>query len=494
MILYDKTKNEFGYVFETASNRKKFYCICDYCGKEFLRIKKTIIECNKVISKDSCGIGECKKRKSEEVHYLKYGLFNSGGSQKSLEKRKATSLEKYGNEEYSRSEECKNRNRQKHGTDYHTQNPDFINKIHNTCREKYGADHYSQTKEYKEKLKNIFLDKYGVDHYSKTDDFKNKLRQKMIEKYGADSIFQSDYYHELVESGQIVSNFGKTQSDIANFLNDLGFQFKSNRSLLNGKEIDLYDGKINVAIEYCGLYWHNEQSPQPRGRSYHYDKYKNCLTKGIRLITIFEDEWKLRENQCKDFLRSVVARPLVKVYARKCDLKEVDFKEYNDFCDLYHIMGKGKKPFISFGLYFGGDLLGLVAFSRHHRDNNKDKVVLSRMCFKSGYQIPGGASKLLNAGVNWSKNNYKSILSWSDNRWSLGSVYDKLGFSIIKESPPDYSYVLKKGGSLRRLSKQSCKKCFINCPDSKTEREWMSDLGYARIWDCGKKTWEFKIH
>lgn len=493
MILHEKTKQEFGYDFMTASNRKQFYCICDYCSKEFIRIKRTIVECNRVISKDSCGVGECKKKKSEEVHVFKYGMINSGGSKASLEKRKATSLEKYGNEEFNRSKECKKRNNEKYGADYHTQSSDFIEKIHKTCQEKYGADHYSQTSEYKEKFKQVFLEKYGVDHYSKTDEFKEKLSKTMIEKYGASSIFQSDYYHGLVESGEVTSNFGKTQSEITDFLNNFGFDFKPNRSLLSGKEIDLYDSNLNLAIEYCGLYWHNEQSPQPRKRSYHFDKYRICLSKGIRLITIFEDEWKLRNEHCKDFLRSVISHPVEKIFARKCQLKQVDGKEALNFCDSYHILGKGKNPKISFGLYFNNELLGLISLNRHHRDNYKDKIILSRMCFKSGYQILGGASKLLSACVNWSKNVYTSIISWSDNRWSMGSIYETMGFVKIKDLPPDYSYVLKKGGSLQRLSKQSCKKCFTNCPDTKTEREWMSELGYARIWDCGKKTWELKL-
>jgi hypothetical protein len=130
MILHDKTEKEFGYVFTTATNRSCFYCVCDYCGEEFTRCKKTIIECNKVVSKDSCGIGNCKKSKSEEVQLLKFGVTNAGATKESLEKRKKSSLEKFGVENYSSSEECKKR-----------------------IQEKYGVDHLSQAKEVKEKVK-----------------------------------------------------------------------------------------------------------------------------------------------------------------------------------------------------------------------------------------------------------------------------------------------------------------------------------------------------
>ena len=105
-----------------------------------------------------------------------------------------------------------------------------------------------------------------------------------------------------------------------------------------------------------------------------------------------------------------------------------------------------------------------------------------------GWQIVGGASKLFSAGVKWCKENlYGKIISWSDNRWSNGNIYIKLGFDLEKNMPPDYSYV--DNSKHIRLSKQSCKKSDINCPPDVTEKKWMINNGFARIWDCGKKRW-----
>ena len=54
---------------------------------------------------------------------------------------------------------------------------------------------------------------------------------------------------------------------------------------------------------------------------------------------------------------------------------------------------------------------------------------LSRFCNKAGYNIIGGASKLLN---NFIKNNevYR-IISYADKDWSIGSLYYTLGFENI---------------------------------------------------------------
>jgi hypothetical protein len=113
MILHEKAEKDFN----TASNYTKFPCICDYCGKEFMRHKRTIIQCNKTVSKDSCGVGECKKTKSDEVQTILYGMKNVGGTPESMKKKKKTCEILYGNEIYQRSEEGKKRSNEKWGTD-----------------------------------------------------------------------------------------------------------------------------------------------------------------------------------------------------------------------------------------------------------------------------------------------------------------------------------------------------------------------------------------
>jgi len=83
-------------------------------------------------------------------------------------------------------------------------------------------------------------------------------------------------------------------------------------------------------------------------------------------------------------------------------------------------------------------------------------------------------------------------LSWSDNRWSDGSVYKKLGFTLDEHLKPDYTYVSLINPK-RRISKQSQKKSATNCPPEITELEWANTRGLARIWDCGKTRWVFQV-
>lgn len=87
---------------------------------------------------------------------------------------------------------------------------------------------------------------------------------------------------------------------------------------------------------------------------------------------------------------------------------------------------------------------------------------------------------------------YKKIISWSDNRFSDGNVYKKTGFRKTAELAQDYSYVYYKAPK-KRESKQSFKKGLIKCRENQTERERALELGYSRIWDCGKIRWEMEI-
>ena len=258
------------------------------------------------------------------------------------------------------------------------------------------------------------------------------------------------------------------------------------------KEIDIYLPDYKVGIEYCGLYWHNEGNGQ-KGKTYHFDKMKLVESHGVRLITIFEDEWVGRKDQVKNFLMSVVGLSDTKISARKCQLVPVDILVGRAFLEQHHIQGPARLNLVFFGLEFNGELIGVVSGGRHHRQGHKTELVLDRLCFKGGITVQGGASRLFKALVGYAQaNGYSKVVSWSDNRWSQGNVYRKMGFILEQELGPDYSYV-DISNPHRRYSKQSMKKKGSERTGNLTERELREAEGYSRIWDCGKKRWTFQV-
>jgi len=167
--------------------------------------------------------------------------------------------------------------------------------------------------------------------------------------------------------------------------------------------------------------------------------------------------------------------------------KSISGKIAKDFINEYHIQELKKSPKIAFGLFYCDELYSVMTFTNHHRDASK--LVLNRFCTKSGYTIVGGASKLFTNAV---KVLNQTIYSWSDNRYSDGNVYEKLGFKLEKELVPDYSYVDNKN-TFVRIPKQKMSKKNIGCPESQKEHEFLKEKEIYRIWDCGKKLWVFKI-
>ena len=565
MLLNKKTIQEFNYSFETAGSTKPIYLQCDYCGKEFLRAKRHILQLNSIVNKDSCGDKSCtvKKRKdatkakygdncfkeaflekAKKTSLKHYGVDNPAKSEVIKDKIKKTNLKKYGCESYLSTKEKQIKSiemsRNKYGTNFPSQSEEVKKKIQNTClkrygrtshhteewkkkvklivQKKYGVDsvmhlqnvkdkqqnsvlknygvkHPLQNQEIKERFISTCIDKFGVPNYSQTEEYKEKYKKTCMEKYGVphpmmdDNIKTNAFQIKLNKYGALYANLGAGEKDLKNYLKECtGLEFKPNIQILHGKEIDLFNEEMKLGFEYCGLYWHTELSKEPRKRSYHYKKYKQCKDAGIRLITVFEDEWTHRNHQSKGVIKSICSGYDEKIPARKCKVEDISKNTGSVFLEVNHLMGISSNAIKFIGLTFEGVLVGLLVLGRHHR--KKGAKTITRLCFKSGIQIVGGVSKLLKACKQYCKNNnINELVTWSDNRWSEGNVYAKTGFSLDAELPPDYSYVNLKS-SKKRISKQSQKKSKTGCPVGKTEREWCAEHDLARIWDCGKKRWK----
>ena len=213
-------------------------------------------------------------------------------------------------------------------------------------------------------------------------------------------------------------------------------------------------------------------------KDYHLIKLKMCQEKGVRLITVFEDEWVYKKEIVKSKIYGLL-RKHQKVFARKCNLQEVNLKEAKNFMNINHLQDYSNST-KAWGLYYQDELVSCMTIGKHHRQNSKYKWVLNRFCNKLNTTIVGGASKLLMATKD-----FRPLVSWSDLRWSEGNVYKKLGFKLEETLKPDYSYTK----SQKRHSKQSLRLKPHEKELGKTEHQLRLEQGYYRIHDCGKQRW-----
>ena len=262
----------------------------------------------------------------------------------------------------------------------------------------------------------------------------------------------------------------------------------SNRSIINPYELDIYIPDHNLAIEFNGLYWHTEN--QSRDKRYHYNKWKQCKDKGIQLITIWEDEW--RDKQ--DIVKSMLAHKLgvshsPRVYARKTTLHPLESLQARSFLDSYHIQGFARST-AYFGLYDSNNTLVAVSSWR----KNKNTLYLDR--YATSCSVIGGMGKMLKKGKEIAREyGCTKIVTFADHQVSTGLLYEKLGFSLDKELSPDYRYLVdeerkhKFGYRMTRFKNDP----YLKYKEGLTESQLAKINGIKRIWDCGKSRYIINI-
>src|SRR5690606_32397406 len=124
-------------------------------------------------------------------------------------------------------------------------------------------------------------------------------------------------------------------------------------------ELDIVIPEANIAIEYCGLYWHSEIHKEPK---YHLDKLNACIEQNIRLITIFSDEWQERQDIVKSKILQILGKSTQStIFARKCKVVTLSREQKKKFFDQYHIQGAGPGS-ITYGLEYKEEVVAAMTF------------------------------------------------------------------------------------------------------------------------------------
>jgi hypothetical protein len=261
-----------------------------------------------------------------------------------------------------------------------------------------------------------------------------------------------------------------------------GYWFKTEDG--KRKEYDIYIPSKKLAIEYHGLYWHSEEQAEKRD----FEKYQIARHRGDRLIQIYQDEWRLKPHVILRRIEFELS-PCLDKHKRIKPIFEIHFKktppEARAFLDAHHYLGAASgclTVIAKADARHGSAVVGVWVFMKRE----EGVILWHRACWHPAYKAWNPHEKALKLALPLLKEmGFKRIVSFSDNRFHTGQLYEKLGFKFEEEVPPNYyytNYTVRKNKTKFRIKAGVGKE--VNEATTK---------GWHRIWDSGKKRFSLLI-
>lgn len=308
------------------------------------------------------------------------------------------------------------------------------------------------------------------------------------------TLTQSGFLHDcpMCSPGQ-----SQGEKELYDFVSSVfpGHVISGDRTLLNGKELDIYVPDKHIAIEYNGLYWHSSTDDTDHNKNRHYDKWKACQDKGVQLLTIWEDEWRDKRAIVKSMVKNKLGvSDSRSIFARNCNVVDLTVDQARDFCDKYHIQG-----FVPGRFYIGLKEKGtqeLVSVSVLKLETLHGERVLYISRFCTSANVPGGAGKLLAASISIGRKHHCiSIVTIADHCVSDGSLYRTLGFVNDGEIRHDYKYVVagQRKHKFNYRKKRFASDDSLQFDKDMTETQLSQLNNIPRIYDCGKSRYALPI-
>ena len=448
------------------------------------------------------------QEKIKQTNLDRYGAENVFASEYGKQKIRETNLEKFGTESAMQSEEVKqtlrNNIEKRHGG-LGGASKTILEKMKQTNLKRYGSENIRSSEYGKQKIKESLNRKIksfeeendctrllslGLKHSYKIFDILNiKCIHYQARTYIKNSDINLELFKELEEKfeNEARTYNSRYEVEIHDWLSSIysGKIFVNTYGIIKDdtkKQLDFYIPNKKLAIEFNGDYWHSVNAG--KDPNYHLNKTQLCQEKGIRLIHIFEYEWLMKKDIIKSIISSALGIYETKIYARECEVREVNSKEARQFLDENHLQGFIASSY-RLGLYYNDKLVQLLCFGKNRF--KKNEVELLRMCTKKNTQVIGGFSKLLKHQL------YASFVSYVDLSKFDANGYLENKFKLISQSAPNYKYINGEQ-ILNRISAQKHKLPKLlgdNFDESKTESQNMIDAGYWQIYDCGNLKLEY---
>jgi hypothetical protein len=287
-----------------------------------------------------------------------------------------------------------------------------------------------------------------------------------------------------------VSHYSKGHQEIDALLKSLGEELENNnRRMIAPYELDTYLPKRRLAIEYNGNFWHSIDREEHPSKFRHRDKFNRCTEQGIQLLQIDGHEWSnpLTKNVWISIIKSKLGFHDRRIPARKTEFRQLTSMEANVFLASNHLQGAATSSRWCFALFWEGAIVGLMTFSGHQ----KTRLNMARMAFALNTTVVGGAGKLFCNALRLLPP--LDVITFANQRYSNGNVYETLGFKKESVLPPSYQWYFKG----RMMDKRQCRHEHLpkllgaSYDPSLTEHENMFRAGARCLYDAGYQRWAY---
>ncbi len=234
--------------------------------------------------------------------------------------------------------------------------------------------------------------------------------------------------------------------------------YRSDRQVLNGREIDIYIPSCHLGIEYNGNRWHS--SEMDKAENYHLSKSIMAERKGVKLIHIFSDMWESRKIQVTDLIRKKLGK-YSEVPSNKCVLAKLDLKEGYDFLNETSVNQPDSRITDYVGLLKGTKILGVLGY------NTEDKTIYDYQDM-IGIKIKEPLKKIFESYPELEDYTVRCDRSLLKQDFWTGEGYD-----IIDCTSPRPYYTKDFKTRIRSTA--------LHLTESK-----LKELGWKTIYDCGE--------
>ncbi|MFA6573597.1 MAG: GNAT family N-acetyltransferase [Patescibacteria group bacterium] len=267
----------------------------------------------------------------------------------------------------------------------------------------------------------------------------------------------------------------KGQLEVYDFVKSLAADaILSDRNVISPKELDVYVPSAKFAIEYDGLYWHSETFV---GKTHASEKVKACDVAGVRIMRVFEDEWRDKRKIVESMIKHRLGVNDVKVYARKCDVVELKPAARREFFESAHLEGDANST-VAFGLKYDGKLVAAISLRRPFHNRHAARLEIGRFALAPNYSVPGALSRLVNKCREFAiKNGKESLLTYVDRRVGTADGYIAAGFNVLNETGERFWWT----DFTNRINRFAIR---ADKPNGITQQQRADEAGVVPLWGC----------